>query len=87
MAELDYPVAPDAGVAPVIYRAMIIQGMALRYFQAMQGGPDADEFTLENALEAAIATWETDWSSDPAPRTIDIGLKEVDADLQYWGEE
>lgn len=82
---LDYPVAPDEGIAPVIYRAMIIQNMALRYLKAMQGS--AEPFTLDHAFEAAKATWETDWDTDPAPRTMEAAMQEVDNDLAYWNED
>lgn len=78
-SELDYP------VAPVIYRAMIIQSMAMQYFKYMQGAPE--ELKMENAFEAAKATWETDWPDDPAPRTIESSRDVVDDDLAYWNEE
>lgn len=85
MKELDYPVAPDEGVAPVIYRAMIIQAMALHYLKAMQGSPEP--FTLDNGFEAARATWDTEWEFDPKPRTIQLGIDEADNDLAYWNED
>ena len=51
--ELDYPVAAPKDVAPVIYRAMIIQSMALQFFKYMQGSPE--EFTMDEAFDAAKA--------------------------------
>lgn len=84
MSELDYPVANPPDIAPPIYRAMIIQTMALEYLKAMQGSPEP--FGLDHAFEAAMATWETDWS-DSGPRTIEMGVAEAQGDLAYWGEE
>lgn len=82
---LDYPVAAEEGIAPVIYRAMIIQAMAMHYFKAMLGAPEP--FTLDNGFEAAKATWETEWDTDPDPRTMDAAMEEVDNDLAYWNED
>ena len=82
---LDYPVAAPDDIAPVIYRAMIIQSMAMQYFKYMQGAPE--EFTLDNGFEAAKATWETDWPDDPEPRTIEASRDVVNDDLAYWNEE
>lgn len=78
---LDYPVEPIDGVEPVFVRAMIIQSMAALYQQAV---PD---LTPEEASAAAIATWETDWPDDPAPRTMFSAREAVSGDLQYWGED
>lgn len=85
MSELDYPVASPDDIAPVIYRAMIIQAMAMEYMKAMRGAPE--EFELTHAFEAARATWETEWEDDPAPRTIEAGLQEAQNDLDYWYED
>lgn len=84
--ELDYPVAPTEGTHPVIYRAMIIQTMALEYLKAMTFNSDED-FTLDEGFEAAKATWETEWDSDPAPRTLELGIEAARSDLEYWTEE
>ena len=73
-------VAP-ADVDPIIYRSQIIQVMAARYQQAV---PDLSN---EQAHDAAMSTWGTDWDADPEPRTIEASRSEVDADLSYWGEE
>ncbi len=75
---LDYPVAAPDDVHPRIFRAMLIQHMGLRY---MQGVPGID---LENAMEAAVATWETDWDCDPNPRDYNDATDAVDSDLQHW---
>lgn len=81
MTDLDYPVAAPVGVDPIIFRSQIIQCMAARYQQA------APDLTNEEAHDAAMATWGTDWDIDPEPRTIEASYPEVDADLSYWGEE
>lgn len=81
---LDYPVENPPDIAPAIYRAMIIQTMAMEYFNAMRGSPEP--FGMNEAFEAAQATWETDWS-DQGPRTMEAAIQEVRADLSYWGEE
>ena len=78
---LDYPVAAPDCVEPVIYRSQIIQAMAARYQQAV---PDLSN---EEAHDSAMSTWDTDWDTDPEPRTIEASYPEVDADLSYWGEE
>lgn len=75
MSELDYPVAAPVGVEPIIFRAQIIQNMAARYKAAMPDMPD------EAARDAAMATWETDWPDDPAPRTLEAAIECVDDDL------
>lgn len=82
--QIDYPVDTPAGVDPVIFRAQIIQNMALRYFNWMRGAPE--EFTMAEAHQAAMATWETDWPDDPKPRTLEDAIQAVDDDLAYWGE-
>lgn len=84
-ADLDYPVATPPGYVPEIYRAEIIQGMALRYLNHMRGSPEP--FTMSEAFDAAQATWETEWPDDPAPRTLEAGIEVADADLEYWFEE
>ena len=78
--DLDYPVAAPENVDPVIFRAQIIQAMAAHYQK--RTGIHADD-----AMAAAIATWETDWDADPAPRTIGQAFDEVDADLEHWGDD
>lgn len=85
MDNLDYPVDTPPGVAPVIFRAQIIQTMALEYFNHMRGA--AEEFTMADAHEAAQATWETEWPTDPAPRTLEAGIRVSQDDLAYWNEE
>lgn len=85
MTALDYAVANPDDIAPVIFRAMLIQSMALEYYKAMQGSPD--DFTLDQAMEAALATWGTDWSDDPSPRTMNAAIAEVHGDLAYWSED
>lgn len=85
---LDYPVAAPEGVAPVIFRAQIIQLMALRYMTRFNAGkhPDEPEMDMEFAMRSALATWETDWDCDPNGRTIEDGLTAVYDDLEYWCE-
>ena len=83
--ELDYPVAAPPDIPPVIYRAMIIQSMAMQYFKYMQDAPE--DFTTGEAFDAAKATWETDWPDDPEPRTIEASRDVVNDDLAYWNEE
>lgn len=85
MSDLDYPVAAPPDVAPEIFRAQIIQTMALEYMSHMRGSPEP--FTMGEAHDAAMATWETDWEFDPAPRTIEAGITEARNDLSYWNEE
>ncbi len=83
--ELDYPVAAPADVAPVIFRAQIIQTMATMYMTHMK---DVEPpFTREEATDAAMATWGTEWDTDPAPRTLEAARNEVSGDLAYWIEE
>jgi hypothetical protein len=38
-------------------------------------------------MDAAKATWDTDWDDDPKPRTIEAGIEAADSDLAYWVEE
>jgi len=78
--ELDYPVAAPDGVAPIIFRAQLIQHMMLQYKLAA----DLDD---EEAHDAAMATWDTEWPDDPAPRTLEAAAEVVSDDLAYWGED
>ncbi|MEE2741810.1 MAG: hypothetical protein VYA35_10660 [Pseudomonadota bacterium] len=81
----DYPVATPDGMAPNIFRAQIMQTMALRYFNHMRGVDPP--FTMEEAHEAAMDTWSTEWPDDPAPRTLEAAIEVTDGDLAYWVEE
>lgn len=81
MTVLDYPVAAPEGISPVIFRAQILQNMALRYQQAVSG------LDQEEARDAAMATWETDWETDPKPRTLEAANEAVDSDLEHWGDD
>jgi hypothetical protein len=76
--DLDYPVASPADIAPPIFRAMLIQQMALQYMRRVPG------LSFEEATESAIATWGTDWDSDPEPRDYDDAIDAVESDLEYW---
>lgn len=89
MTELDYPVAAPDNVAPVIFRAQIIQLMALRYMTRFNANraPSEEEMDLDFAMASAKATWESDWDTDPAPRTIEAAYEAVDSDLEYWTED
>ena len=85
MGDLDYPVAAPADVDPAIFRAQIIHAMATRYMSHMK---DVEPpFTMEEAHDAAMGTWATDWDDDPAPRTLEAAISEVESDLAYWVEE
>lgn len=85
VSALDYPVAAPRGVAPIIFRSQIIQTMALRYFAYMKGVEPP--FTMAEAHDAAMATWGSDWPSDPEPRTLEAGIEAAEDDLAYWNEE
>jgi hypothetical protein len=74
----------DRAISPIL-RAQIIQTMAVTYVNAMKGSPEP--FDLDDGMEAARATWDTEWDNDPAPRTIEAGIEAVNQDLQYWNEE
>jgi len=80
----DYPVASPPDIAPPIYRAMIICSMALQYLQAI--APSSVDFSLDEAFDAAHATWDTEWPDDPEPRTIEASRDVVSDDLAYWAE-
>lgn len=75
---LDYPVAAPDDIHPRIFRAMLIQHMALIYMKQVPG------IDLEYAMEAAVATWGTDWDSDPEPRDYDDATDAVHSDLEHW---
>ena len=79
------PAATPDGWAEPIYRAHIKQVMALEYVKFMAGSDDP--LTMDEASDFARATWETEWDTDPAPRTVEQGIVEVGHDLSYWGEE
>ncbi|KKW93904.1 hypothetical protein [Sphingobium chungbukense] len=76
----DYPVAAPDGVAPVIFRAQIIQTMGTWFKMAVPNLSDAE------AAAAAKASWETDWPDDPQPRTLEAAKEVVADELAYWTE-
>ena len=78
---LDYPVAAPENVDPVIFRAQIIQSMGMWFKLAV---PDLSD---DEAHASAIASWETDWPDDPAPRTLEAAKEVVRDELAYWGED
>jgi hypothetical protein len=77
----DPEVAPIEDVAPVFAESMIRQRMAQRYQRAV---PD---LTDEEARNAATATWESEWETDPRPRTFEAADEAVDSALEYWDGE
>lgn len=68
------------GVDPVFVPHMIIGAMAVRYARAAA-------LPMDEAYDAARATWEADemWPDDP--RTFESALERVDEDLQHWEDE
>lgn len=76
----DYPIAPMDDVEPVFVRQMMLQAMAAEYAKATGE-------SLEDMMSAARATWDTEWETDPAPRTIEAAISEAQADLECWDEE
>ena len=79
MAE-EYPCAPIEGVEPIFVPHMIKGAMACRYARAAR-------MSMDEAFTFAVATWETEWPSDPEPRTFEAAMEAVDGDLEYWNEE
>lgn len=77
---LEYPCAPIEGVGGRFVPVLLRSSMAARYCAAV---PD---LTLDQGMDAALATWDTDWDSDPAPRTIEAAIITVDGDLECWGD-
>lgn len=77
-----YPCEPLEGVQAQFVPHILIGAMACRYCRAV--GPEMD---ISEGMDAAMATWETEWDSDPAPRTYAAAMEEVDNDLQYWTED
>ena len=77
----EYPLAPIADVEPIFVRQMMLGAMALTYRSAV---PD---LTMEEAHDAARATWDTEWPTDPQPRTFDDAVEAVRCDLEYWKED
>lgn len=73
--------APIEGVNDVFVPAILKQYMALLYMQAV---PD---LTMDQALESAVATWETEWDDDPEPRTYEHAREAVVSDLQHWDDD
>ena len=77
---VDYPMAEIPNVAPAFARQMMLQAMAAEYAKATG---DA----LEDMMPAARATWDTDWESDPQPRTIQMAIEAAQSDLENWDED
>lgn len=76
----NYPVIDMEGVEPIFVRAMMIGNMAARYSRAAS-------LTISESYPHAVATWNTDWPADPAPRTFEAAMEAVDSDLDYWEGE
>lgn len=72
--------APIDGVDPIFVPHMLKGAMACRYARAAN-------IPFDEAVNAANATWETDWETDPEPRTFDHANEAVDFDLAYWEED
>lgn len=68
---------PIDGVDPTFIPIMLRGAMACRYIR--QTG-----IAYADAVAAAIATWDTEWPSDPEPRTFDHAIEAVDSDLEHW---
>jgi hypothetical protein len=81
MTDFTVPVAAPPDVDPIFYRAQMLQTMAMTYKRAVKDLSD------EDATASALATWETEWDDDPAPRTMDAAIQAVVADLDYWGDD
>jgi hypothetical protein len=72
--------APIKGVDQIFVPHLLKGAMACRYARAAS-------LDYADALDAAVATWETEWETDPEPRTFENANEAVDADLVYWGED
>jgi hypothetical protein len=75
----DYPMEPMQDVAPVFVRQLMLQAMAAEYAKATGEG-------LEDMMDAARATWDTNWETDPQPRTMRFAIEAAQSDLQHWDE-
>lgn len=71
--------APIPGVEPIFWPHMLKAAMATRFCRAC--GP---EMTFEQGMDAAVATWETDWDSDPAPRSFEHAMDAADSEMEHW---
>lgn len=76
----EYPIAPMNGVATIFVRQILLQAMAYEYAKATGD-------SIEDMMPAARATWNTEWDSDPEPRTIEHAIEAARSDLQHWDEE
>jgi hypothetical protein len=76
----DYPLAPMEGVATIFVRQLLLQAMAAEYARATGD-------SIEELMPAARATWDTDWETDPAPRTIKAAIEAAQSDLEHWEGE
>ena len=74
--------APVEGLDPMFLPAMLKGAMACRFCRAV--GP---EMSIDQGMDAAIATWETEWPDDPEPRTFEAAMEAVDDELSCWTEE
>jgi hypothetical protein len=70
------------GVDPIFVPHILKGAMACRFCRAVGPG-----MSLSQGYDAAIATWETEWPSDPEPRTYEAAMEVVDDELSYWGED
>ncbi|MCI1143181.1 hypothetical protein MOP88_14120 [Sphingomonas sp. WKB10] len=73
----EYPIAPMEGVATIFVRQLLLQAMATEYAKATGE-------SIHDMMDAARATWDTDWETDPAPRTIEAAVEAARSDLEHW---
>jgi hypothetical protein len=76
----DYPMAAMEGVEPVFVRQLMLQAMAAEYAKATGD-------SIEDMMSSARATWDTDWETDPAPRTVEAAVAAALSDLECWEGE
>lgn len=77
MSATEAEIAAIHGVNRLLWMPMLLHAMAGRYCQQAQLCPS-------EGMDAAVATWGTEWEDDPAPRTMQMALDAVDSDLQHW---
>lgn len=75
----NYPLAKVKGVPDCLVRQTMLQAMAHVYAVATK-------CSMHEMMDAARATWDTEWDTDPSPRTIKGAVAAAESDLQHWDE-
>lgn len=80
MTDLPTRIAPIEGIAEPLWKPTLLHAMAARFCSRAR-------IDLSEGMDAAVAVWESEWDSDPEPRTMEMAMDAVDDELEHWCED